>query len=42
MKYLITASLFLFGSEVLSLMALLAMTVLFCADILRARMEVSE
>lgn len=42
MKYLVTAFLFLFGSEVLSLLALLAIMLLFCGDIFRARMEVGK
>ena len=42
MKYFVAASLFLIGSEVLSMIALLAMLALFCGDILHARMEVGK
>ena len=42
MKYFVIASLFLFGSEVLSMIALLAMLALFFGDILHARMEVGK
>lgn len=41
-KYLIPCVLFLAGSEILSLLALLAITLIFLAELARARMEKEE
>ncbi len=42
MKYMAIGFLFLFGSEILSLLALLAMAAMFIGDILKARMGVGK